>query len=407
MIDPWTTSPPITTPTSSPPRRPPPPAHPRPTPPFPPPGRGRPPPLPRGRPIPPARPTRRGHPSPPVPPDRARGDGRPRRRRPSTAGRRSLEHRILGGVAAGVADYLDVDVVIIRIAFVALTVLGGSGVLLYAAGWLLIPADDSGRAVVQDLMERRPRRRSLVTIVLGTVIGIIALSNLFSSGPWWPHWDRGLGGFGFYFGLCALALAVALVVASGRRAGPPLRWFLATTFVAVLALTIVAVATVFSVEALSGVPLRGGVGDTQWRPTTAAQVAPRYRLAIGTMEVDLSHVTFGPGTTQVTASVGIGNLVVDLPRGTAVSVAAHSGLGDVQVFGQNEGGFSTSQTMQESATSVTTSATASTGTASTGTASPASASPGSGGSVQSANAPRIVLDAQTGVGHVQVIRVGP
>ena len=264
----------------------------------------------------------------------------------------------------------------------ALAVLGGSGLLLYVAGWLLIPAEDSGRTVMQDYMERRPRRRSLITIVLGTVIGIVALSNLFSSGPWWPHWDGGLGGFGFFLGLCALALAVVLLVASGRRFGSPLRWALLTTFIAVVAVVIVAVATVFSVEALSGVPLRGGVGDTQWRPTTASQVAPRYRLAIGNMRLDLSDVTFRPGTTHVTASVGIGNLVVELPSGTAASVSAHSGLGDVQVFGQNEGGFGVRRVTQSTGERTVVSV----GTAGT--------------------EPRIVVDAQTGVGHVQVTRAG-
>ena len=135
--------------------------------------------------------------------------------------RRSVHNRMLGGVAAGLADYLDIDPVIIRIAFVALSVLGGSGLLLYAAGWLLIPADDTGRAVVQDFIDKRPRRRSLITIVLGTVIGVIALSDLFSSGPWWPHWDGGFGGGGFFLGLCALALAVVLVITSGRGRGLP------------------------------------------------------------------------------------------------------------------------------------------------------------------------------------------
>ncbi len=344
-----------------------------------------PPPSPPGPPAPPPG----GWESPATPPPAAE------RRRGL---RRSVDHRILGGVAAGIADYLDIDVVIIRIAFVALAVLGGSGVLLYAAGWLLIPAGDSDRAVVQDFMERRPRRRSLITIVLGTVIGIIALSNLFSSGPWWPHWDGGLGGFGFFFGLGALALAGVLLVASGRRGGSPLRWMALTTFIAVVALTVVAVATVFSVEALSGVPLRGGIGNTQWHPTSAAQVAPRYRLAIGNMRVDLSDVAFLPGTTHVTASVGIGNLVVELPTGTAVSVVAHSGLGDVQVFGQNDGGFATSRIIQQAGTSVP------------ATSAPAVSVAGASGSGTSSNGgdgPRIVLDAQTGVGHVQVERNGP
>jgi len=293
--------------------------------------------------------------------------------------RRTAEgHRILGGVAAGLADYLDIDPAIVRIAFVVLALLGGSGVLLYLAGWLLIPAEDTGRAVVHDYMERRPRRRSLVAIVLGTVIAIVAVSNLFSSGPWWPHWDGGFGGTGFFLGLCALVLAAVLVATSGRRGGSPLRWLILTSLVAVAAVVVVAAATIFSVEAISGVPLRGGIGDTQWRPTTVAQVAPRYRLAIGNMQVDLRQVDFRPGTTHVTATVGIGNLEVDVPPGASVSVAAHSGLGSVQVFGQSEGGFSMSQTKSVPGT------------------------PTNAGA-----APRIVLDAETGVGKVQVIRSGP
>jgi hypothetical protein len=161
---------------------------------------------------------------------------------------------------------------------------------------------------------------------------------------------------------------------------------LLTTLVAVLAMAVVAVATVFSVEALSGVPLRGGVGNTQWQPTTASQVASRYRLAIGTMRVDLSDVTFRAGTTDVTASVGIGNLVVELPPGPTVSVSAHSGLGEVQVFGQDSGGFATNRIMQTTGTTV-------------------SGPPGSPTSSSATNRPHIVLNAQTGVGAVQVIRV--
>src|ERR1700688_2996606 len=251
-----------------------------------------PPPSPPPPPGPPGPPGASGGwqmPPPPPPP----GDGHRR------SLRRNVEHRILGGVAAGLADFLDIDAIVVRVVFVALTVLGGSGVLLYLAAWLIIPADDTGRAVVQDFMERRPRRRSLVAIVLGTIIGIVALSNLFSSGPWWPHWDNGFGGFGFFFGLFALALAVVLLIASGRRGGSPVRWMVFTALVSLVAIAIVVAATVFTVETLSGVPLRGGVGDTQWRPTTASQVAPRYRLAIGNMEVDLRDVTFRPGTTHI------------------------------------------------------------------------------------------------------------
>ncbi len=286
--------------------------------------------------------------------------------------RRDMEHRILGGVAAGVAQYLDIDVAIVRIAFAVLTVLGGSGALIYVAAWLLIPADDEEHPVAQLWAGRRPPRRSLVVIALGVVIGVIALSDLLSNGLWWPHPD---GGVGFGLGAVALVLAVALVAGSGgnRTAASRLRWLALTVLLAFVAVMVVAAATVFSIEAASGVPLRGGIGDTQWHPTSAGQVAPNYRLAVGNLTVDLSDVHFRTGTTHVTASVGVGRLIVEVPPGPTVSVVAHSGLGDVEVFGLHDGGLSTVQSMQ---------------------------SVGAGTQSRA----HVVLDADAGVGQVQVVR---
>ena len=51
--------------------------------------------------------------------------------------------RMLAGVAAGLADYFDVDPTLVRIGFVALAFLGGLAVPLYLAGWLLIPDEDT------------------------------------------------------------------------------------------------------------------------------------------------------------------------------------------------------------------------------------------------------------------------
>lgn len=65
---------------------------------------------------------------------------------------RTHDGRILGGVAAGLARHFDLDVSIIRIAIVVLAVLGGTGVPLYLAGWLLIPEEGTGRSVLGDLL---------------------------------------------------------------------------------------------------------------------------------------------------------------------------------------------------------------------------------------------------------------
>ena len=49
----------------------------------------------------------------------------------------------MAGVAAGLARYLGVDVMIIRLAFVVLTIVGGAGIPLYLGGLLLIPEEGS------------------------------------------------------------------------------------------------------------------------------------------------------------------------------------------------------------------------------------------------------------------------
>ena len=285
--------------------------------------------------------------------------------------RRDMEHRLLGGVAAGLARYLDIDVVIVRVVFAVLTVLGGSGALIYVAAWLLVPADDEEETLAQSWVRHRTPRRSLVAIVLGVVIAIIAISDLVSGGPWWPH---PVGGVGLTFGAVALVLAVALVAGSGPRGvGSRLRWFLLMFLLAIVAVAVVAAATVFSIEAASGVPLRGGIGNTQVHPTSTGQLQHTYRLAIGNLEVDMSAVAFPAGTTRVTATVGVGRVLVEVPPGPTVSVVARSGLGDVQLFGQNDGGLSTTQTTRSSGSRSTS---------------------------------HLVVDADAGVGQVQVVRTG-
>ncbi len=51
---------------------------------------------------------------------------------------RSRDVRVIGGVCGGLADYLNIDVVITRIIAVALLI-SGSGFLLYLIAWIVIP----------------------------------------------------------------------------------------------------------------------------------------------------------------------------------------------------------------------------------------------------------------------------
>lgn len=52
---------------------------------------------------------------------------------------RSGKERILGGVCGGIAEYLNVDPVLIRLLWVAAALTFGSGVILYIIAWIIIP----------------------------------------------------------------------------------------------------------------------------------------------------------------------------------------------------------------------------------------------------------------------------
>jgi phage shock protein PspC (stress-responsive transcriptional regulator) len=56
--------------------------------------------------------------------------------------KRDKKNAVLGGVCAGIANYLDVPVVGVRIAFILGCWLAGIPLLLYPLLWLLMPAEE-------------------------------------------------------------------------------------------------------------------------------------------------------------------------------------------------------------------------------------------------------------------------
>lgn len=74
---------------------------------------------------------------------------------PSRTLSRPVHGRMLGGVAAGIARYLDVDVNVIRILFAVLTLIGGAAVPVYLAAWVLIPEDGADQSIAAGLFQSR------------------------------------------------------------------------------------------------------------------------------------------------------------------------------------------------------------------------------------------------------------
>lgn len=66
---------------------------------------------------------------------------------------RPVQGRMLAGVAAGIARYLDVDVTLVRIVLAVLAVLGGAGVPIYLAGWLLMPDEGAEQSIASQFAQ--------------------------------------------------------------------------------------------------------------------------------------------------------------------------------------------------------------------------------------------------------------
>lgn len=55
---------------------------------------------------------------------------------------RSKDERMIAGVCGGVAKYLGLDPVLVRVLFVALALFGGGGLVLYVICWVLMKEED-------------------------------------------------------------------------------------------------------------------------------------------------------------------------------------------------------------------------------------------------------------------------
>jgi phage shock protein PspC (stress-responsive transcriptional regulator) len=91
---------------------------------------------------------------------------------------RPREGRMVAGVAAGLAHYLNLSRGLIRAGFVVTTFIGGLGVALYLAGWLLIRSDDQPSSPAQRLFEDVRSGRSWIGLALLALAAIIVLDTV-------------------------------------------------------------------------------------------------------------------------------------------------------------------------------------------------------------------------------------
>lgn len=63
---------------------------------------------------------------------------------------RSQSERIVGGIAGGLATYIKIDPLIVRLAFMLLALINGFGAILYLVLWLLMPIEGSQATDTRD-----------------------------------------------------------------------------------------------------------------------------------------------------------------------------------------------------------------------------------------------------------------
>ncbi len=109
---------------------------------------------------------------------------------------RSKSNKMLGGVAGGLGEYLNIDPTIIRIGFILLGLLNGIGILLYLLMWIFIPSTstktglDNEETIKENIAEMKQTAQSF-----GHTLHFKHQSTPENSRSWWAILIIALGFF--------------------------------------------------------------------------------------------------------------------------------------------------------------------------------------------------------------------
>ncbi|MFI9007292.1 PspC domain-containing protein [Actinosynnema sp. NPDC053489] len=99
----------------------------------------------------------------------------------ATRPRRPHDGRKIAGVAAGIAQRYQIDPVIVRVAFVAMALCNGAGVLIYLLGWLLLAQADDEVSPAESLLGRgHSSTPTALTVLLG--LAVVPATGFFVDG---------------------------------------------------------------------------------------------------------------------------------------------------------------------------------------------------------------------------------
>ncbi len=120
--------------------------------------------------------------------------------------KRSRNNRVIAGVCAGMADYFNIDIALMRVLFVVAAMCGSFGFWMYVILWIVVPEEntlgqgDNTRSYDDTIditpnedkdvpTRKRPSNGALIASLILIFIGVIALADNFISITWiWKLW---------------------------------------------------------------------------------------------------------------------------------------------------------------------------------------------------------------------------
>ncbi len=134
---------------------------------------------------------------------------------------RSRTNKVFAGVCGGMAEYFDVDPIIIRILFILMVLFGGSGILLYIAAIFIIPqkpytvADFNQATTQTQPVSASSNARNIFGYILIIGGGLLLLANL----DVFHFFDFIGDAFEYIFPILLIVLGMAVIYY--RQTNPP------------------------------------------------------------------------------------------------------------------------------------------------------------------------------------------
>lgn len=140
---------------------------------------------------------------------------------------KSRKNRIIAGVCGGIAEYFNVDPVLVRVIAVLLFFAGGAALIAYIVGMIIIPqqpwegAKEGEQTQVQNPapIEQRESLSQSGALVIGVILIIFGVIFLMRNIPflhhyYWWFWDHG---WRFFWPSILIAIGLLVIFRGSRK----------------------------------------------------------------------------------------------------------------------------------------------------------------------------------------------